>query len=559
MATTLQFRRGSTATLSSITGSNAELFVDTDKKTIVVMDGSTAGGYPLARASDLSSYATTSALTSGLAAKQATLVSGTNIKTINGTSVLGSGDITVTSTETDPVFTASAAGGIDSTDISHWDTAYGWGDHSVAGYLTSASLSGYATESYVGTQIANLVDSAPATLDTLNELAAALGDDENFASTVTTSLSGKQETLVSGTNIKTITGTSLLGSGDISISGGSGDTGDYTFTDNIITLPETTDMVVVTSGQQDSTVTYTADVDYSYMSSPVLTTHFMYGSTYSGAAVYYNQYDTENPLRQSLLALQPGDQVTCVNYYDSTSVTVTVTDTPFVEAPSYVVVPIQTGAFAIQSAMSSITMGSIEIVEHELQFTQDGDLIVDSAIVGNLMLTDDIITPVTFDSYGNASAGSTLTINGDLEVTGTIITSTPFGSTIVPAGLGSDRATALSEGKILEVNKKYFIDSEFGGTVILPDATDLSSGDTVEVFYYDPYGMTDLWIWCYGPASGSPGQSMGKSHYLDALVDDVTQQDDYDGIALSRYGAKLTFILRRSDGMMNTRKWFVTY
>ena len=36
-----------------------------------------------------------------------------------------------------------------------------------------------------------LVDSAPGTLDTLNELAAALGDDQNFATTVTNSLSGK--------------------------------------------------------------------------------------------------------------------------------------------------------------------------------------------------------------------------------------------------------------------------------------------------------------------------------------------------------------------------------
>jgi hypothetical protein len=43
----------------------------------------------------------------------------------------------------------------------------------------------------ISTAIANLVDTAPSTLDTLNELAAALGDDANFASTVTTSLAGK--------------------------------------------------------------------------------------------------------------------------------------------------------------------------------------------------------------------------------------------------------------------------------------------------------------------------------------------------------------------------------
>jgi len=39
--------------------------------------------------------------------------------------------------ETDPVFTASAAGGITGTNITNWNTAYGWGDHGVAGYLTA--------------------------------------------------------------------------------------------------------------------------------------------------------------------------------------------------------------------------------------------------------------------------------------------------------------------------------------------------------------------------------------------------------------------------------------
>ena len=42
-------------------------------------------------------------------------------------------------TESDPVFTASAASGIASSDITNWNTAYGWGDHSLAGYLTSSS------------------------------------------------------------------------------------------------------------------------------------------------------------------------------------------------------------------------------------------------------------------------------------------------------------------------------------------------------------------------------------------------------------------------------------
>ena len=39
--------------------------------------------------------------------------------------------------------------------------------------------------------IAALIDAAPGALNTLNELAAALGDDPNFASTVTNGLAGK--------------------------------------------------------------------------------------------------------------------------------------------------------------------------------------------------------------------------------------------------------------------------------------------------------------------------------------------------------------------------------
>lgn len=48
-----------------------------------------------------------------------------------------------------------------------------------------------ATTAYVRGEISSLVASAPATLDTLNELATALGNDANFASSVTTSLAAK--------------------------------------------------------------------------------------------------------------------------------------------------------------------------------------------------------------------------------------------------------------------------------------------------------------------------------------------------------------------------------
>ena len=48
-----------------------------------------------------------------------------------------------------------------------------------------------ATKNYVDTQLSALVDAAPGTLDTLNELAAAIGDDPNFATTITASVATK--------------------------------------------------------------------------------------------------------------------------------------------------------------------------------------------------------------------------------------------------------------------------------------------------------------------------------------------------------------------------------
>ena len=63
-----------------------------------------------------------------------------------------------------------------------------------AGYIDSTALTGLASETYVDTAVSNLVNSAPAALDTLDELAAALGDDPNFATSVTNTLGNKANT-----------------------------------------------------------------------------------------------------------------------------------------------------------------------------------------------------------------------------------------------------------------------------------------------------------------------------------------------------------------------------
>lgn len=70
-----------------------------------------------------------------------------------------------------------------------------------------------SVKAYVDTKVSALVDSAPGTLDTLNELAAALGDDANFSTTVTNSIATK-----ANSSVQIIAGDGLTGGGDLTAS-----------------------------------------------------------------------------------------------------------------------------------------------------------------------------------------------------------------------------------------------------------------------------------------------------------------------------------------------------
>ena len=69
-------------------------------------------------------------------------------------------------------------------------------------HTTSLSLNGQDVEDIIDNKVAGLVDSAPDTLNTLNELASALGDDPNFATTVATEI-GKKVDKVDGKGLST--------------------------------------------------------------------------------------------------------------------------------------------------------------------------------------------------------------------------------------------------------------------------------------------------------------------------------------------------------------------
>ena len=73
-----------------------------------------------------------------------------------------------------------------------------WSAYKIDAEISAAQT---AAEGYADTAIANLVDSAPATLDTLNELAAALQDNPDIITDLQNIAAGKQDTLTAGSNI----------------------------------------------------------------------------------------------------------------------------------------------------------------------------------------------------------------------------------------------------------------------------------------------------------------------------------------------------------------------
>ena len=86
---------------------------------------------------------------------------------------------------------------------------------------TGTNTTAPATTAFVQQEISALVDSSPDALNTLNELAAALGDDANFSTTVTNSIATKLP-LAGGTLTGTLNINNSSGFGNIELGGSSG-------------------------------------------------------------------------------------------------------------------------------------------------------------------------------------------------------------------------------------------------------------------------------------------------------------------------------------------------
>lgn len=252
MAKVLQFRRGTAAANSTITGAEGEIFVDLDTNTIRVHDGSTAGGIVigdydnLTNKPDLTQYDNVD-----FYADQSTFpVSGETYKIYvaedtgyiyrwagSGYSQIGGetptwGSITGTlSSQTDLQSALDAKA--DSSSISAVGLSGDYNDltnkpdlsvyDEVLPYANQAAFpaTGATGKVYVAEDTGYIYRWSGSAYVQLTDQTAIWGQISGTLSNqsdLNTALSGKQATLVSGTNIKTVGGNSLLGSGDISVS-----------------------------------------------------------------------------------------------------------------------------------------------------------------------------------------------------------------------------------------------------------------------------------------------------------------------------------------------------
>lgn len=117
----------------------------------------------------------------------------TDVPLVDGTDATGTWDINVTGTVNghtvesdvpeDAVFTDTTYEAMTAAEAET-------GTETTSRVITAKVLADYVA-GIVSTAVTNLVNSSPATLDTLKELADALGNDPNFATTMVTALAGK--------------------------------------------------------------------------------------------------------------------------------------------------------------------------------------------------------------------------------------------------------------------------------------------------------------------------------------------------------------------------------
>lgn len=213
MANTIQLKRKSTTGMSGVTLSRGEVLHNEADDILWIGEGSTPSNIEVGGRGYYVTKGTTQTVSGAKtfsSSSNSFTGNGSGLTTLNGSNISSgtvaaarlpdldditapSGNVSLNSNKI--VNLAAPTAGTDAVNKTYADSLIA--DPDLTGTPTAPTPSAndnstnIATTAYVQTELSQLIDSAPAALDTLNELAAALGDDANFSTTINTALGNR--------------------------------------------------------------------------------------------------------------------------------------------------------------------------------------------------------------------------------------------------------------------------------------------------------------------------------------------------------------------------------
>jgi hypothetical protein len=284
---------------------------------------------------------------------------------------------------------------------------------------------------YVDTEVAALVNSAPSTLNTLNELAAALGDDENFATTVTTNLGQKLGATASVTLTGDVTGSGSFSSNSLSISV----TVDDSFASNANLQTEVSRIDLVNTNLTGTNTALRTLID-DRMQVANVTSTYVTNTTFQSALANTNAYIATKTDDSTALSTNTALRTLISDRIQVANVTSTyVTNTTFQSALA------NTNAYitSVTRANTSTTSGSFTSSNNTITFTREDSSSFDVVLTGvgevtNSYVTSTYVTNTDFQSYvANTNArftANTSVANATFESTNNTITFTRQDSSV---------------------------------------------------------------------------------------------------------------------------------